>query len=76
MFLIDSVDTKHVFASAGYSATPRLQYLVTNRRVITALLEMYKFHFFFFHFSRVMLALNCVCQQTGPAVQFPVSSSN
>lgn len=40
MFLIDFVDEQHVFASAGYSATPRLKYLVTNRRVITALLEM------------------------------------
>ena len=39
MFLIDFVDEQHVFASAGYSATPRLKYLVTNRRVITALLR-------------------------------------
>lgn len=46
MFLIDSVDEKHVFASAGNLATPELKYLVTNRRVITALLEMYKFHLF------------------------------
>lgn len=46
MFLIDSVDERHVFASAGSLATPRLKYLVTNRRVITALREMYKFHFF------------------------------
>lgn len=48
MFLIDSVDEKHVFASAGYLATPRLKYLVTNRRVITAPFEMYKFNFFHF----------------------------
>ena len=56
MFLIDSVDELHVFASAGYLATARLKYLVTNRGVITALLEMYKFHFF--HFCWVMLYVN------------------
>ena len=35
MFLIDSVDELHVFAAAGYLATARLKYLVTNRGVIT-----------------------------------------
>lgn len=57
MFLIDFVDGQHVFASAGYLATPRLKYRVTNRRVIVALLEMYKFDFF--HFCWVMLASGC-----------------
>lgn len=55
MFLIDFVDELYVFASAGYLATPRLQYLVTNRRVITVLLEMYKIYIF--HFCWVMLAV-------------------
>lgn len=54
MFLIDFVDEQYVFASTGYLATARLQYLVTNRRVIAVLLEMYKIYFF--HFSWVMLA--------------------
>ena len=59
MFLIDFVDEQHVFASAGYVATLRLKYLVTNRRVITVLLEMYKFYFF--HFCCVILAFSRVC---------------
>lgn len=41
MFFIGFVDEQHVFASAGCLATQQLKYLVSNRRVITALLELY-----------------------------------
>lgn len=75
MFLIDSVDEKHVFTSAGNLATPGLKYLVTNRRVITALLEMYKFHFFPLSLSYAGIKL-CVLMDKEPSVQFPVSRRN
>ncbi len=68
MFLIDFVDEHHVFASAGYLATLRLKYLVTNRRVITALLKMDKFPLML---SNVGIKM-CMLMDKGPAVQFPV----
>lgn len=40
MFFIGFVDEQHDIASAGYLAMQQLKYLVSNRRVITALLEM------------------------------------
>lgn len=76
MFLIDSVDEKHVFASAGNLATPGPKYLITNRRVITALLEMYKFHFFpplLLSYAGIKLG---VLMDKEPNVQFPVSRRN
>lgn len=45
MFLIDSVEELLIFASPGYLETRRPRYLVTNRRVITALLEIYNLYF-------------------------------
>lgn len=47
MFLIDSVDESKSLLLLVTWQHRGLKYLVTNRRVITALLEMYKFHLFF-----------------------------
>lgn len=52
-----------------------LKYLVTNRRVITALLEMYKFHSFFPLLSYAGIKL-CVLMDKEPSVQFPVCRRN
>lgn len=54
MFFIGFVDEQLVSASAGNLATQRLKYYVTNRRVITALLEIYKF----FTFSTFSFLIN------------------
>lgn len=75
MFLIDSVDEKHVFASAGNLATPELKYLVTNRRVITALLEITNFTFFPLLLSYAGIKF-CVLMDKEPSVQFPASRRN
>lgn len=72
MFLI--VDEQHVFASAGYLATQGLKDLVSNVRIIGALLERYNFYFPFL-LSNVGPKLYKLMDKS-PAVQFPVSTSN
>lgn len=79
MFLIDSVDESKSLLLLVTWQHRGLKYLVTNTRVITALLEMYKFHLFFF-LSPLSLSYTgikwCVLMDKEPSVQFPVSRRN